>query len=94
MAGDEVGMQMGEEDVADCEAVFVRKSEVQVDVALRIHDSGCAGLLIADQIRCVREAARVEVLEDYVGQIMPWIRGKTTFMCIDATGFAISRPKQ
>ena len=40
MAGDEVGVEVRQEDVRDAQAVLVGEREVLVDVALRIDDRG------------------------------------------------------
>jgi hypothetical protein len=58
-------MQVGEEDVGDSEMVLVCEREILPDVALRIHHRGDAGLLVADEIRRVREAIQVELVQDH-----------------------------
>jgi len=64
MAGDEVGVEMGEEDVFDVEFVFGGKGEVLVDVALGINDDGGGGGFVADEIGRVGETGEVELMED------------------------------
>ena len=49
--GDEVGVEMGEEDVRDREAVVGRERDVLPDVPLRVHDRRRARRFVADQIR-------------------------------------------
>src|SRR5262249_21161101 len=71
MTGDEVGVEVGEEDVRDAQAVRVGEGQVLIDVALR-GDDGCgAGLLVADQVRRVREAIQIELVEDHVRRSKP-----------------------
>ena len=65
MAGDEVGVEMGEEDVLDLEFVFGGEGEVLIDVALRIDDGGFAGWFVADEVGGVGEAAEIELFEDH-----------------------------
>ena len=65
MSREEVGVEVGEEDVADLQPVLRRIVEVGVDVALRIDDGGGAARLIADQVRRVGEAIQVVLLEDH-----------------------------
>ena len=40
MAGNKVGMEMGEKHVADLQAVFFRVDQILLNVALRINDDG------------------------------------------------------
>jgi hypothetical protein len=50
MAGDEVGVEMGEEHVLDLKIVFDGEGQVLVDVPLGIDNGGGAGVLVADQV--------------------------------------------
>jgi hypothetical protein len=43
--------------------------QVLFDVALRVDDGRRARLLVADEIRRVREAIQVELFEDHVGGV-------------------------
>ena len=65
VAGEEVGVQVRQEHVRDAQAVLAREREVLLDVALRIDDGGHAGVLVADEIRRVRETVQIELLEDH-----------------------------
>ena len=65
MAGDEIGVEVGEEDVRDPQAVLLGEGQVLVDVALRVDDRGRPGRLVADEIRRVRQAVQIELLEDH-----------------------------
>jgi len=64
MAGDEIGVQVGEEDVLDGEVVLGGEGEVLVDVALGINDDGGGGGFVADEIGRVGETGEVELMED------------------------------
>ena len=64
MACDEVGVKMREDDVLDSKRVIGRERKILIDVALRIDDGGGVRLLVADQIRRVRQAGEIELLED------------------------------
>ena len=65
MPGDEIGVEMGEEDVLDGEGVFGGEGEVLIDVALRIDNGGGAGCLVANEVGSVRQARQIELLEDH-----------------------------
>ncbi len=67
MAGDEVGVEVGEEDVADGEVEGGGVGEVLGDVALRVDNNGGLGGLVAEEVGGVREAAEIVLLEDHVG---------------------------
>ena len=65
VSGDEVGVKVREEDVRDPQVVLGREGEILIDVALRI-DDGCgvrAG--VADEVRGVRQAIQIELLQDH-----------------------------
>ena len=49
MAGEEIGVQVGQHDVRDPQPVLLGKGQVLLDVALRIDDRGDPGQLVADQ---------------------------------------------
>src|SRR5579872_2534995 len=65
MAGDEVGVEMGEEDVLDSEVVLGGEGDVLVDVALGVDDGAFAGLFVADEVGGVGQAGEVELFEDH-----------------------------
>jgi len=46
--------------------VFGCKFQIALDITLGIDDGGCAGLLVTDQVRSVREAIEIELLDDHV----------------------------
>ena len=65
MAGDEVGVEVGEEDVADLEAKFLGVGQVLLDVALRIDDDGGRTGLVPEQIGGVGQAAQVVLFQNH-----------------------------
>src|ERR1017187_8188168 len=65
MAGDEIGVEVGEEDVADLEAEFFGVGQILLDVALRVDDDGSRTGLVSEQIGGVGEAAEVILFQDH-----------------------------
>ena len=65
VAGEEVGVEVREEDVLDPAAAALGVGDVLVDVALRVDDGRDAGCLVGDEVRRVGEAAEVVLLEDH-----------------------------
>ena len=65
MTGDEIGVEVREEDVANLQAVPFGRIEIPLHVALRIDDDGRPALAVADEVRRVRETIEVELLEDH-----------------------------
>src|SRR5690349_16892415 len=65
MPGDTVGMQMGQKHMLDLQMVFRRALEISFDVALRVNNSGRPCLLVCDEIRSMRQARQIELLEDH-----------------------------
>ena len=65
MAGDEVGVEMGQEHVANPQAVPFGRIDVPLHVALRIDDDGRTALAVADKVRRVGETIEVELLENH-----------------------------
>ena len=64
MPGDEVRVQMGEEDVADRETMLPGEGDVTIDVALGVDDRGDLGFFVGDQVGGMGEAPEIELLED------------------------------
>ncbi len=65
MASDKVGVEMGQEDVADLQAKFFGIGQVLLNVALRVdNDAGRAGL-VSEQIGSVCQAAQVVLFENH-----------------------------
>ena len=65
MPADEVGVQVRLDDVADAQAALVGRVDVLLDVALRIDDRRLA--VRTDQVRGMRQAAEVELVEMHGG---------------------------
>ena len=66
MAGDEVGVEVGQEDVADLQAEFLGVGEVLLDVALRVDDDGGRAGLVSEQIGGVGQAAQVILFQNHL----------------------------
>src|SRR5579883_2215830 len=66
MSRKKIGMEVGEKDVLDLQAVFGGEGQVVVGVALRVDDNGGAGFLIADQVGSVRKTRQIKLLQDHV----------------------------
>ena len=65
VSGHEVGVQVRQHTCSIVQAVLLRELQVLIDVALRIHHRGRARSLVADQVRGVREALQIELLEQH-----------------------------
>ena len=65
MAGDKVGVEVGEKDVADLEAEFLGVGQVLLNIALRVDDDGGRTGLVSEQIGGVGEAAQVVLFQDH-----------------------------
>ena len=65
MAGDEVGVEVRQEDVRDLQIVLGGEREVLIDVALGIDDRRDVRLLVADEVRRVRQAIEIELFENH-----------------------------
>ncbi len=67
MARHEVGVEMGEKDVADFEAEFLGVGQVLLNVALRVDDDRGRTRLVAQQIGGVSEAAQIILFQNHGG---------------------------
>src|SRR5580765_7353068 len=79
MPRDEVGMEVREDDMGDAQAMLLGERQVLLNVALRIDHRGDAGGLVADQIRRVREAIQIKLVEDHAlefAQLWPSIHAE------------------
>lgn len=65
MAGDKIGVEMGEYDVLDLEIVLGGELKIAANVALRIDDGGGVSLVVADDVGSVSETGKVELLKDH-----------------------------
>ncbi len=63
-AGDEVGMDVGFDDVGDPQAFFAGQVEVDIDVAPRVDHRGDRGLAVSHQVGNLRQAVGVDGLEN------------------------------
>ena len=63
MAGDEIGVQVGLDDVFDLPPVAGRRLEVDIDIPLGIDDRRNA--FRPHRIGCVRQASQIESLNPY-----------------------------
>ncbi len=61
MSADEIGMEVRFDDVADGQAIASRLVDVLIDVSLWIDHGSLAA--VSDQIRSMRQAAKIELLE-------------------------------
>ena len=66
VTGDEVRVEVREEDVPDPQIVLGGERKIVIDVALWIDDSRRARLLVPDEVRRVRQTIQVKLLEDHV----------------------------
>ena len=65
MAGNEVGMCMRQEHVAYLKPLLPGIFNIPIHVPLRIDYGGHAGALIGDEVRGVRQAIQIILLEDH-----------------------------
>src|SRR5262249_33677077 len=65
MSGDEIRVEVRQKNVPDREPVLARERQVLIDVPLRIDDGRRPGLLIADEVRRVRETIEIKLLENH-----------------------------
>jgi len=65
VAGDVVGMVVGLEHMLDPDAHVAREREVLLDLELRVHDRGNAGILVADQVGRAAEVVMDDLTEDH-----------------------------
>jgi hypothetical protein len=65
VAGQEIGVQVRQHDMADGQAVLGGIGQVLLDIALRIDHDGLLRLLVGHDVRRVREALQIELLEQH-----------------------------
>jgi hypothetical protein len=70
MAGDKIGVQMSEEHVFDVETVLGGKSNVLVDVALRVDDGRDSCGFVTNQVGSMRQTRQIKLLEDHRASII------------------------
>ena len=71
VAGQEVGVEVGLDHELDRQPLGLGVGEVLGDVALRVDDDGAPGRLVADQVRRVREAVQVVLVEQHARSPCP-----------------------
>ena len=72
VAGDEVGVHVGQEHLSDRAPELVGVGDVLLDVALRIDHGRVASYLVGDQVGGVRETAEVVLLVDHRWDPFGW----------------------
>ena len=65
MAGEEVGVEVGQEDMADLKAELLSVGKVLLNVALRIDDDRRRTGLVSKQIRSVSQASQVVLFQNH-----------------------------
>jgi hypothetical protein len=65
VSGNEIGVEMGQEDVPDFERVFEGERDVLIDVPLRVHNGCRARRFVSNQVGGMRQARQIELLEDH-----------------------------
>ena len=65
VTGDKVGVEVREKHMLDPHAVLRREVEINLDVPLWIDDGGDAARLVANQVRRMREALEIKLLENH-----------------------------
>ena len=63
MPGDEIGVEVGLNDMRDAQPALARHVQIETDVALRIDYGRYA--VGANQVGCVRQATEIELFEDH-----------------------------
>jgi hypothetical protein len=66
MPGDKIGVEMRQEYVLDLEPVLCGKRHVLVDVPLRVNDDCRTRMLIANNVRSMRQTWQIELIEDHL----------------------------
>jgi hypothetical protein len=65
MPGNEIGVEMAEEDMANVEIEPPCVRQILLHIALRIDDDSSGTLLVSDQIGGMSQAAQVILFEDH-----------------------------
>jgi hypothetical protein len=66
VSGEEVGVEVRKEYVRDAQVVLVGQGQILIDVPLRIDNRRDAAAFVADEIRRVRQAVQVKLMEDQI----------------------------
>ena len=70
VARDEVGVEVREKHVTNRQSLLGRRGQVLLDIALRIDDRRGVRLLVADEIRRVRQTVQVELAQDHASAVL------------------------
>ena len=65
MTGEKIGVEVRQKDVTDREVVVAGKRQVLIDVALRVDNRGRLRRFVADQVRRVRQAVEIELMQEH-----------------------------
>jgi hypothetical protein len=65
MPGDEVSVEVSEEDMAGLEAKLLGVGQVLLDIALRVDDDGGRAGFVSEQIGSAGETTQVVLFEDH-----------------------------
>ena len=65
VGGDKIGVHVGEENVADRQALRLSIGDVVVHVALRVDDDGGLRVVVTDEVGGVGETAEVVLLQQH-----------------------------
>jgi hypothetical protein len=65
MSGEEVRVEVGEEDMLDAHPPLLRHRDILVDVPLGVDDHGGPASLVAEEVGRMGEAAQVELMEEH-----------------------------
>ena len=76
---DEVGVKMGQEHMGDVQLVARGEVEILVDVPLWVHNGRGLRGVVADQVRGMRQAIQIELLEDH-GALLAVIIARSPIM--------------
>ena len=63
--GNWIQLKVGEEHVRDAHVLLTRKSQILLDIALRIDDGGDAGVRVAHHIGGMSQTPQVELLKNH-----------------------------
>jgi hypothetical protein len=77
VAGQEVGVEMGLENMANCESIGFGFSEVFRNIALRINNDCFTSRPISNEIAGMRETFQIELLEVQSGGRENWAHAQT-----------------
>jgi hypothetical protein len=68
MAGQEIGVEVSQEDVTDLAARLLRHLQITPDIPLWIDDRSDTAAVVGHEVRRVREAAQVVLLQDHASR--------------------------